>query len=179
MYRRQYGITFLNGNQLNIENVKIQGVPQRGIDINLPAGSTSAITVKDTTISGNSSGLGVRMFDASSTSTLIIDHSQIQGFGSGLNVLSGKTTIINSVVSRNSNFGIIAEGGTVNVDNCVIWKNLVGLQAQPGATLRLARNGIYDNTTSIGNGGGTVASDGDNRNSNPNAGVPNGAITKQ
>ncbi len=179
------GIDFLNGKQLNVENVKIQGVQQKGIDINLPAGTTSSVMIKDTAIMGIGSSqtagtLGIRMDAASGTPTLLIDNSQIQRFATGLDVLRGKTTIRNSVVSNNSNFGIVAEGAAVlNVDNCVVSNNLGGVIAAGGSILRLSRNVIYDNTTSIVNGTGTVFSDGENRNSNPNGAVTILPLTRQ
>ena len=59
---------------------------------------------------------------------------------------------------------IIAEGGELNAENVMLTGNNVATQAQSGGTLRISNTGIFNNLDSIGCGGGTVASAGNNRN---------------
>jgi hypothetical protein len=73
-------------------------------------------------------------------------------------------TVFNKgVISGNGAFGVNALGGALSIENSVILANTMGVQTAPGATVRLAGNGIYNNATSIGCGGGTVATASNNR----------------
>ena len=46
-----------------------------------------------------------------------------------------------------------------------------GVQSEPGAVVRLSNNGVYNNLTGFGCGGGTLASAGNNRKGNNTGGV--------
>lgn len=175
------GIRFLAGKQVNIENCSITNFLNNGIDVQVGVG-THNLTVKKTTISGNCSGapIGIRMtVSGGGTLCASIDTCYLQGLATALDVLSGEATITRSVVSNNSNFGIIAEGtGIINADTDYFTCNNTAISAQvAGSTVRLALNTITGNTTGIV-ANGTVNTFGDNKNlGNGTPGAPNQAVT--
>ena len=176
------GVRFIAGKQVNIENCSISNFTTNGIDVSLGATESSALTVKKTTISGNCSGspIGIRLITTGNTLKASIDTVYLQGLATGLDVLTGSTaTISRSVVSNNSNFGIIAEStGVINADSNVITANNTGISAQAaGSIVRLGNNSISANTTGIV-AIGSVFTFGDNKNlGNTTPGAPNQAVT--
>src|SRR5256714_11682000 len=113
------GIRFLAGKSVNIDSCNISGFTGNGIDVAISGVSgTNNLMVRKTAITGNCSGapIGIRMTTAGATLCASIDSSYLQGLATGLDVLAGTATITRSVVSNNSNFGIIAEGGVINAD---------------------------------------------------------------
>jgi hypothetical protein len=177
------GIRYLAGKQLNVENCSISNFTTNGIDVSVAATGTFNLTVKKTTISGNCSGapIGIRMTKLAGASTLCasIDTVYLQGLATGLDVLQGTATITRSVVSNNTNFGIIAEAtGIINADTNYLTCNNVAISAQvAGTTVRLSNNTITGNTTGIV-ANGTVNTFGDNKNlGNTTPGAPNQAVT--
>jgi hypothetical protein len=177
------GIRYLAGKQVNIESCSISGFTGNGIDVSVGATGTFNLTVKKTTISGNCSGapIGIRMTKAAGASTLCasLDTVYLQGLATGLDVLAGTATITRSVVSNNSNFGIIAEGtGIINADSNYLTCNNNAISAQVvGSIVRLSNNTITGNTTGIV-ANGTVNTFGDNKNlGNTTPGAPNQAVT--
>jgi len=177
------GIRYLAGKQLNVENCSISNFTTNGIDVSVAATGTFNLTVKKTTISGNCSGapIGIRMTKLAGASTLCasIDTVYLQGLATGLDVLQGTATITRSVVSNNTNFGIIAEAtAIINADTNYFTCNNTAISAQvAGTTVRLSNNTITGNTTGIV-ANGTVNTFGDNKNlGNTTPGAPNQAVT--
>jgi len=177
------GIRYLAGKQLNVENCSISNFTTNGIDVSVAATGTFNLTVKETTISGNCSGapIGIRMTKAAGLSTLCasIDTVYLQGLATGLDVLAGTATITRSVVSNNTNFGIIAEGtGIINADTNYLTCNNNAISAQVvGSTVRLSNNTITGNATGIV-ANGQVFTFGDNKNLGNNVpGAPNQPVT--
>jgi len=174
-------IRYLAGKQLNVESCSLSGFTTNGIDVVAGVSGTMNLSVRKTTISGNCSGapIGIRMTTGGATLCASIDSSYLTGLATGLDVLSGTATITRSVVSNNSNFGIIAEGtGIINADTNFLTCNNTAISAQvAGATVRLALNTITGNTTGIV-ANGTVNTFGDNKNlGNTTPGAPNQAVT--
>jgi len=159
----QVGVRFLNGKQLNIENVAISQAAQAGVLVPAMAGA-GGVVIRNSTISNN------------------VD---------GIRAAWGITTVSNSVVSGNSGFALIAENvGVINADSDVLTSNGVAVQAgnggagQGGATVNISNNNVYGNLSGFVCAGGILASDGNNRKANNTGGVatpcaPNGTITKQ
>lgn len=175
------GIRYLAGKSVNVDSCNISGFTGNGIDVSVGATGTFNLMVRKTAITGNCSGapIGIRMTHAAGAAVLnaSIDTSYLQGLATGLDVLAGTATITRSVVSNNSNFGVIAEGGVINADTNFLSANLVGFQASGGATLRLGGNTITNNGTGIV-ATGTVNTFGDNKNlGNTVPGAPNQAVT--
>ena len=175
------GIRYLAGKSVNVDSCNISGFTGNGIDVAVGSSGTFNLMVRKTQITGNCSGapIGIRMTTGGGTAVLSasIDTTYLQGLASGLDVLAGTATITRSVVSNNSNFGVIAEGGVINADTNFVSANLTGFQASAGATLRLANNTITNNGTGIV-AAGTVNTFGDNKNlGNTTPGAPNQAVT--
>lgn len=174
-------IRYLAGKQLNIESCSLSGFTANGIDVVAGATNPMNLSVRKSTISGNCSGapIGIRMTTGGAVLCASIDTSYLTGLATGLDVLSGTATITRSVVSNNTNFGIIAEGtGIINADTNFFTCNNTAISAQVGtSTVRLALNTITGNTTGIV-ATGTVNTFGDNKNlGNNTPGAPNVAVT--
>jgi hypothetical protein len=174
------GIRFLAGRALIVENVTIQKFTLAGIDVNL--GTAGSVAVKNTTISGGLTG--VRVNGAGSPIKLSMTKVLISGTTNGIDTWAGATTVTDSSISNNAGYALLAEGGVITAENTMLTGNGGAAIANAGATIRLSNNGVYDNLTDFGCGGGTLASAGNNRKAgNAGGGVPvcapNAAITLQ
>jgi hypothetical protein len=121
-------------------------------------GGFKAVSVETTTVTGSSSN-GVVASD--SNVFVNITESNISGNG-GSAVVAG------------------ASATTVNVDRTTIANNSIALNASvSGATIRSIGNNIFNNTTAFNfAGGGTIASDGQNRTGgNTNGQDANASVT--
>jgi hypothetical protein len=164
----------------------ILGAGVNGINVNDSATATPGtivVTVRNLSINGAGSGLfGIRL---TSGAALIVDNVAISGFQTGIGTQMGDAIVVNSTITQNSNFGVHALTGvsSITVENSTLAENGVAAQADTGATVRLSNNGIYNNKTGFGCGGGTLASTGNNRKANNVGGgaacPPNGVITVQ
>jgi hypothetical protein len=157
------------------ENGSILGASTNGIII---GGSGLVVHLRQLQINGAGTGLiGIRMY---SNATLVVEDSMIRGFQYGIHVDAGKAVVDRTTIANNSVIGVSASGGTLTVGNSLITGNGVGVQATGAATIRLSHNGIFDNTTSFGCGGGTLQSAGNNSVAGGAAGCPPaGGVTVQ
>jgi hypothetical protein len=148
------------------ENASILSVATHGVIVNTPAGAF--VTLKNIMINGAGSGLvGIRLLSASN---LVVDNVHVMGFDTGLEANQGLTVVNHSNFTNNSLTGVQAKGGHVSIEHGVIVGNGTGVVATSGI-IRLNDVGIYNNATSIGCGGGTIASASNNRLAG-NAGGP-------
>jgi Right handed beta helix region len=137
------GIRYLAGNKLVVDHVYVTGFTVNGIDAS--KSSSGQLIVKDSSF--DDVNIGIRVTTLAGTLTATIDNCRIQGGSTGVDGLTGSSiTVMNSVISHNSNFGLIAEAGTLNVTRSAINNNGTGVQASAGTTVRLADNLIYNNT---------------------------------
>jgi hypothetical protein len=128
-----------NGGNLTLNTCEISGNSATG-DVNsegggIVTGSTSTVTINDSTISDNTATSGGGIFSA--WGTIYLNNSTISGNiangGGGVNNLGGTVTINNSTFSNNSvvtmgGGGIRNEAsGTVTIQNSLIAKNLGSL----------------------------------------------------
>lgn len=178
------GIRYLAGKLVVVDNCSISGFTQKGIDVNKT--SAGDLVVNNTTITGLSNGVagneGIVLSTTAGALRAVISNVRLRGLATGLDLLSGVATISNSVVSHNSNFGIIAQGGsTVNVESCVVASNATGVSSASAgtSTVRLSNVDILNNSTGIV-ATGIVASFGNNKNAgNTTPGAPNQNIAQQ
>lgn len=175
------GIRYLAGKTLHVENVTIEGFTSNGIDVNLGANNGN-LTVKDSYI--NNCGIaGVRMQTSTGTATASLDRVRLQSCQFGLDVFSGTATISNSVVSHNSNIGIVAESASVvNVVGTVVSNNGTGVSGFSGtALIRLSNTDILNNNIGINVAAGTtVATFQNNRFAgNTTPGATNSTLSQQ
>ena len=183
------GIRYLAGRQLVVENVTITGFTQRGIDMS--TGANGRLIVRNTTITHNNrlntevtpaASIGIRVTTGSGLALAMLDNVRLVGLNIGLEAAAnGRVNISNSDLSGNASTGILASTATsvVNANNCQIgFNDGIGVNASfSGATIRLASNHIYNNSTGINiAAGATVSSDGLNRVAgNGFSTAPNGA----
>ena len=164
----------------------ILGTGTNGININVTINPASAvITLRHLQING--AGTGVKGINFVAGGVLVVEDVRVFGFQTGIETAAtntGNTMISNATFHNNSQFGVHAMGGTLTLENSLLTANGVAVQATTPATVRLSNNGIYNNLTGFGCGGGTLASAGNNRKAgNVGGGVsacsPTVAITLQ
>ncbi|MQA31926.1 MAG: hypothetical protein GEU82_19180 [Luteitalea sp.] len=151
-----------------------------GVKIN---GAGIVVTLRNISLFG-SGGLAVNGVSLINGAALILDGVSIAGFATGVATSTGNAMVVNSTITRNTDFGVRAIGGAITVENSTLSNNGVAVQADSGATVRLFNNGVYNNLTGFGCGGGTLASGGNNRKGGNVGGVvaacaPNAAISVQ
>ncbi|MFO1104432.1 MAG: right-handed parallel beta-helix repeat-containing protein [Methylocystis sp.] len=180
------GIRFLAGSTLIVENVKIFGFTQKGIDFE-PA-AASRLVVLRTTISDNqgASGGGILVQPGAAGSALV----ELVGVKTSLNTeglrIRDRTNanVQDSVMNENS-LGAIAQCATancsLNLERSMVSSNLIGVRASGAfATVRLANVGIFGNTTGISPQGGAVISFGNNQvGGNGTDGAPTSTVPQQ
>src|SRR5438132_5597748 len=148
------GIRYLAGNKLIVDHCTIFGFSSNGIDANMTTAGN--LEVNDSIFEDNN--IGVRATTTVGTLTTSIDGSRIVGGSTGVDGLTNaKISIANSSVSHNTNFGIIAEVGFINVADSRVNNNGTGVQMQAGAKARIGRCIITGNTNALGQPAGAGA----------------------
>jgi hypothetical protein len=161
----------------------ILGALTNGVIINATA--SDVITLRHLQING--AGTGLKGINFLVGGVLVVEDVRVFGFQTGIETAAGNTgntMISNATFHNNSQFGVHAKGGTLTIENSLLTANGVAVQATAPATVRLSNNGIYNNLTGFGCGGGTLASAGNNRKAGNVGGVvsacsPTVAITLQ
>jgi hypothetical protein len=87
----------------------------------------------------------------------------ITGAATGIDVVVGSADVKSSVLARNTGFGALAEGGSIDIIDTLLTGNATAVQSQTGATIRIANSDLYNNLAGFGCGAGTLASAGNNR----------------
>jgi hypothetical protein len=171
------GIRFLAGKSLTVDHCTISGVTTRGIDVSLAA--SGDLYVRNTSITN--AATGVFASTTSGLALVMLDHVSLQGLTNGVDAsTNGRVTISNSILSNNASNGLITSAGsaTINAEsNEIMFNNVAGVNCgASGASIRLANNGIYNNTSGITIAAGcTVNSAGNNRDfGNSGTTAPNG-----
>lgn len=166
-----YGIRYLKGGSLVVQNCSLTGFTTNAIDVNVTVGG-GALVVENTSIQ-TAAGAGVRVFGSTVRVDVTLDHVSIKDTGKAVDSAYGNTTVNNSLIAQNSQFGVVATNSQVTVENSMLSGNSVAVQANAGGTVRLSNNAVYDNLTGFGCGGGTLSSAGNNRKgNNTGGGVP-------
>ena len=138
-----------------------------GIIIN--AGANDVVTLNNLQINGAGTGLiGIRFFAGGS---LVMEDVRVYGFNTGIQTEAGKTSVNHSSFSNNRVVAVHAMGGTLTVEDSMIVNNNEGVRATGAGQVRLSDNGVYNNLTGFGCGGGILASAGNNRKAGNNGGV--------
>jgi Right handed beta helix region len=174
------GIRYLAGKQVTVENCSISGFTSRGIDVALAA--TGTLTVKDTNITNTATG--IRATTTSGSALVSLDNVHVEGSTVGIEALAnGRFTISNSVITRNTQHGVLANASTaiINLEGSqVSFNDLAGVNANvAGAVIRISNNEIYNNTTGVTFvGGAFVESSNNNRVAGNNSTLlPTGTIS--
>jgi hypothetical protein len=173
------GIRYLAGNHVTVENCSIVGFTNNGIQVALGAAGT--LTVKDTNISGT--GTGILATTTAGLALVSLDNVNIESSAVGVEAAdNARFTISNSVITRNSQHGVLASAATaiINLEGSqVSFNELTGINATvSGAQIRISNNEIYNNTNGITYvAGATIASANNNRvDGNAATTVPNALI---
>lgn len=160
------GIRFLSGRTLHVEDCRLYGFSGKGIEAISPTAGAH-LFVKDTIIR-NAAGGGILLGGVVGAT---IDRARIERNSYGLRAEgANEATIVNSSITGNSNYGIVAVAGvspiSLNVDNTVSAHNGQGGIRSSGAnaSIRLSNTTIMSNTAGlVTNAGGAIVSFGTNR----------------
>lgn len=158
-----FGIRFLAGLHLVVENVKIANFANAAIEVNK---STSGnIYIRDAVISHVPTG--IRLSTTTGAIKAQIDNTRIDSVTNGLDVTTSGVvaSISNSVVTDASGAGLLTSGaGFINASRSVLARNGVGANSNAsGGSIRISSNAFDDNGADIAfANGGTVSSAGNN-----------------
>jgi hypothetical protein len=142
-----------------IENFSGEDVTA-GNGINFVCAGT--LSVNDTLVRNNGQ-IGVRVQPATGIAKAVLEHCRLEGNRFGLDSLANAYTTIRDSVGSGMPEAFLAEGGGLNVENCVIANNEFALVADSGSTMRVSNTTITDNIQGIGtNGGGIILTRGNN-----------------
>ena len=158
----------IDGNGV-VASILVSGL--NGITINDGGLGTAVVTVRNLSFNGlglTTGGSGVAGIKMISGAALVVDHVAISGFETGIETITGHALVVNSTITQNSLFGVHAMPGasSITVEGSTLSDNGVAVQADNGAVVRLSNNGVYNNRTGFGCGGGTLASSATNRKAN-------------
>ena len=159
-----FGVRFLNGKTLTLDNVTISGST---LGVQMTVAGTAKLFVRDSRITRGTTGIFLQ--STAGQAQAMLDNVQLSGLTNGIEAaLNGRATISNSMISGNSSNGILASNASarVNVEGCQIsFNDIAGVNASvSGATIRLSNNEIYNNNSGITiAAGGIVETAGDNR----------------
>ncbi len=174
------GIRYLAGKQLVLENLTIDGVTTRGVDVNL----TGSGVLEMRNVSITKAATGVRLFTTTGAITATLDDVRLNSMTTCLEAASAGSfaTIRNSVISSCGS-GVLASanGAAINAENNTLSYNTTAVNASVNlAVVRISGNAIYNNGTGVSIAAGAfVQSDDTNRiQGNGATTPPNGVILR-
>lgn len=179
------GIKMLTGGQLSVENVKIYGFTQPGINL-IPSGdvdflvqnsdiannaqpaisvapgaaATAMGTVNDTRLVGNTRGLQVNDGAQVTVKNSVLSQNGVYGLAVSGTARPASVALDNTILSGNSTAGVRANGamGTVRLSSSVVTQNGVGLEtAAGGIVYSYGNNRMAGNTGGVGSATTAVA----------------------
>jgi len=175
------GINFIAGLKVYVENCQIYGFQSssasRGIKANVGAAAAGTqLTVKDTNIENNASGIDVSA--TSGTIVAVMDNVRMGGLMTdGLIMGTGSGgSLRNSVITGMTGVAVKMVGGAISLESDLLNHNGTGLQPGGGTTTDLSNTSIIGNSVGIATTGGLVQSHGNNQinlNTSPGA-APSG-----
>jgi Right handed beta helix region len=160
------GIHYMAANTVHLENIRISRFSGDGIRMN--NATVGRLFVRGVHIS-ECGGDGIEITGTSPIHNAVqIDNSSVSRCGNGLRVNNRATvTISNSVLTLNSASGTsaavladsaVAAGAIIDVDNCQITYNSIGVQSAANQTVRLSNSHVTGNANALNFNGGTIAS---------------------
>ena len=157
------GVRFLAGRELVLENVTIQGVTTRGVDVSLAA-TNGTLSMKNVSITN--AATGVRVGTTTGTVVGLLEEVRMNTLTTGLEVATGGNVVVrNSEISRNNTgVSVTAASGNATIESSIISFNGTGVTTSAaGGNINLANNGFYGNSNAVAIPGGVVSSVGNNR----------------
>ena len=149
------GIRFLAGKRLTVENCAIYNFTQKAIDISHSGAGRADII--NTTIVNAADGVSLQ----TGATNVSLFNCRINGTtNAGLNALIGTMTVSDSMITNNTSFGAIAQGGSqITLERTMIAHNGTGVSTNnAAANLNLSNCTIINNTAGITITAGTVRS---------------------
>ena len=173
------GVLILGGGDVRIENCKIYGFSNRGIEDDRTSGHLS---VSNTVVSNNAQTGILTMAGGGSTLSVNIDHVQMHSNGnSGLAITGGTQAAVAHSWATSNVHGFYADTAAVlTLEDSVSFGNAGnGIFVLSGGVARLFGSTVSNNGVGLSMSGGTVASYGMNRifgnaagNGPPSANIP-------
>jgi len=175
------GIRILQAGDVRVENCKIYGWSQRGIDDERTAGH---LAVLNTVISNNGQTGILALPGGAASLTINLDRVQMHSNGNaGLAVTNGAQAMVTRSTSSSNVHGFYADSSAViNLDDSFAFANTgTGLNAQTSGVIRIWSTTITDNGTGLSTNLGSILSYGLNRIAGNGAGngPPTGTIAVQ
>ncbi len=170
-------VHYLAGAAVVIENCSFYGFTNNTVNVQLS--NNGNLLMKNSSIQGG--GQGVALSTSAGRLNVALDNVDIRGTGNAVHAVAGFTHIKNSLFTQNATTGILADGtSAITLEHSIVSNNTTALQVQPGALIRIADNGFYDNNTEFVCNGGALTSRGDNRKDGGVGGcAPTGAVGVQ
>jgi hypothetical protein len=157
------GIVILAAGDVRIENCKIFGFTQRGIEDDRTAGH---LFITDTVVSNNTQ-TGILTLGASGSMLNVhLDRVQMHSNGNAGLAITGGTvaTVTHSWASSNTHGFYADTGAILNLDESIAVGNVsTGLNSQSGATIRMFSSTVINNGAGLSATGGDIVSFGLNR----------------
>ena len=183
-----YGVRFLAGSQLSVENCYIFGfktAPGAGIYVDVP--TSAELLVKDTNFTDNQ--VGIRLGASAGQLLATLDTVRIENMASHGVQSAGAGSVFavikHSTINNNNADGVRADtsGSVFNlIDNSLSFNNGTSVNAAvAGARIRMSGNAVVNNNIGLGIGaGGTIESAGNNNIAGfSSSASPNAAFTTQ
>jgi hypothetical protein len=141
------GIRILSARHVHVENVTIQGFNNFGIE---GANTVNPLQLSVVDVTLLNTNIGIRQ-SALANNSASIRNVRIHRSAFGVDLLGGKATVSDSVVSHQTNIGLVAEGTSVlNVVGTVVSNNATGVNAfVSGSTINLANSDVLNNATGV------------------------------
>ena len=164
------GVNFTSGATVHVENCVIRNFSGTGIRV---ATNTAArLIVNNTTIS-EITGQGIEFAGTNAANDAgVIDNTEITRTGAGVRVsnrasvaISNSNISVNNVAAGTAGVSITAAvgGSAIDLENCQVNFNSVGVQPNAGNTIRLGSTHMTGNGNALNFNGGTIASFQNNR----------------
>jgi len=175
------GIRWTSGGQLTVDKVTISGQTAFGIEVAHTAGGE--LYVRDTNIT--KANTGIKLSTTAGSLVAHIDNTRIDNMTTnGIDATSAGVfaTVTNSAVISAAATGVGVSSGAsqINLDNSTVANTGTAIStAGVSSIIRISRNNLYNNTTGLSTGGGTIATDSHNNTFNGTPGSSNGLITQQ
>ena len=156
------GVNIIQAGSVQLEDVNIGTYSGRGIET---TNSSNAISVfVDGCHVSNAGMQGIIAISSGTGSTkLTVSNSYVSNnTGDGIDIAAPNASaaaVYNTIISKNGGVGFQLEtsGDNAILEGNTLSFNTTGVNANPGATIRLSRNSIFGSTSNgIGGGGGTT-----------------------
>jgi hypothetical protein len=177
-----FGVRFLAGLALNIENTFIDGFTSNGVEVSL--GSSASVIMRNVSIRNcGASGISTNQTGSGITG-ISYDNVSITKCAVGISAANGtRGSIRASTISLNTSNGIataqVGSATEVNIDSSLISGCTTGINAGGSTHVRISRMLITQNSNSIA-GAGLVDTGGNNTiHGNATNTAPNGLLTPQ